>query len=349
MRPAFLFLLLIPVAASAGTVYLQDESVLHGQIQGLDNGVLAVKTGFAGTIQITMDQVIGLQTEQPVVLVLENGDTVRAKLAYDREAGMRLRSPVLGETAIEPAQITAIRPPGAPTPAQEKLAALEQAQAHRWSGQIQLGLAGNSGNSDARSINIGAKATRESKDERLFLSLLVNKAQQDNEETPDETLATVRLERDLSDRFFVFAQTEGEHDEFENIDYRSTTTLGPGYFFVKGEHQELKGRLGLGYEFVAPVVGENISELVLTLGYDYFIDVADWFRFSHNLTLIPRVTDSPADNYRVDSVLGVEMPLGPKSSWSLLGQLRHEYNHSPEPGVEELDTTWLLNLVRDFE
>lgn len=186
-------------------------------------------------------------------------------------------------------------------------------------------------------------------DARLYLSLLLHKASQDGVQTQDEILGTVRLERDFSERFFVFVQTQAENDEIENIDIRSTTTIGPGYQFIHEPDHELKGRLGLGYEYVDPVVGDQVSEVILSLGYDYMVLVRDMFEVTHELTLLPQITDDPGENYRVDSTLGVQAPLGEKSHWSLLAQYRHEYNNNPEPGIERLDTSYQLSLVRDFK
>lgn len=343
-------LLALPALAEAGIVYLQGASIIHGEVQALADGKLTVTTDFAGEIKLAMDQVVGLTTDRPLVVVMENGEEIRARLVYDPQTGQRLSAGAAGATPLAIERLVAIRTLDAPSPAEVELAARRAAQENIWSGQLQLGLSGNSGNSDSRTINLGGKAQRETENERLFLSLLINKAKQEEEETSDETIASARLEHDISERFFLFAQTEAEHDEFENIDFRSTTSVGPGYFFIQEPGQELKGRLGLGYEYIDPVTGDATSEAVMTLGYDYLVDVRDWFRFTHVLTLIPQITDSPAENYRIDSTLGLEAPLGgATSNWSLLAQYRHEYNHSPEPGTEDLDTSYLLSLIRDFE
>lgn len=349
---AFLCLLAVVVCnpAYAGTVYLKDGSVVHGDITSLADADLTVVTSFAGEITIDAGALRGITTDDPVTITLDNGDEVAGRLLYKPGEGQRIADTALGTTTMEAARIVAVRPAGAPDP--ELVALKEKLASQRsdlWQSQILLGLGGTSGNSESSTVSFGANATRAKNADRLFLSLLVNKAKQDGEETSDETIGTVRLEHDFSERFFVFGQTELEHDEFENLDLRSTTIIGPGYFFIREEGQELKGRLGFGYEYISPVVGDDQSEAVASLGYDYFVNVFDWFRFSHILTYVPQITDSPGENFRIESILGLEAPLG-ASQWSLLAQYRHDYNNSPEvPEIEELDTTYQLNLVRDFE
>lgn len=348
-RVLVLTLALAAPATIADVVYLDDESVIKGEIVSLDGESLEVETDFAGTLTIERDAIEGLATDEPVVITTEDGDEVEARLAYVPGEGQRIADSAFGTTTFELSRLSAVRGVGEPSPAEIRLAELREKRANLWSGQLLVGLGGTSGNSESRSLNFGARARREAEDDRLYLSLLVNKAQQDGVESADEKLGTVRLERDFSRSFFLFAQTEAERDDFENIDFRSTTTLGPGYYFLQRPGHELKGRMGLGYEYISRIVGQDESEAVVTLGYDYLLDVSDWFQFTHNLTVIPQISDSPSDNFRVDSTLAVEAPLGGSPAWSLAAQYRHQYNNNPEPGVEDLDTSYLLNLARSFE
>lgn len=343
-------LLVHACAVMAGTVHLRNGSVIKGEIERLEDARLSVTTDFAGELKIDMEAVQGLTTEEPVVLTLENGDEIRGHLAYEPGGEQRLAESALGATTLPLERLRAVRLPGTPSPAEEKLAAMRERRDNLWSGRLLFGLSGSSGNTESRDINFGAKAQRDAEDDRLYLDLYVDRSRQDGEQTTDETSGSVRLERDFSERFFAFGQTEIERDEFENIDFRSTTTIGPGYYFLMQEDHELKGRLGLGYEYVQPETDDGkVSEAVLTLGYDYMIRVVDGFRFTHELTLLPQVSNQPGENFRVDSNLGLEVALGEATGWSVLAQYRHEYNNNPEPGVEELDTSYLLNLVRQFE
>lgn len=334
-------------AASGGTVYLQDGSVVNGEVLRLDNGGLKVTTSFAGDIVIDIGKVQGLATDAPVVVRFESGDEVKGRLVFQPGEPQRLVDTTFGAIPVALQDFGGLRPLNTPSPEAQKLAALRE---NRWSGRVLLGVSGSSGNDKSRDISFGAEAKREALDGRLYIKLYVDRGREEGELTTAQTVGTVRLERDFTERFFAFAQTEVERDEFGNVDFRSTTTIGPGYYFIMEDHQELKGRLGVGYEYVQPETATGrVSEAIVTLGYDYSVDLWEGMTFTHELTLIPRVSDSPADNYRIDSILGLEAALGAGSSWSLLAQYRHEYDSQPEPGVEQLDTSYLLNLVKTFE
>lgn len=347
---AFVLLLSFAAAVSAGTIYLKNGSIVHGEITGLSDGQLAVTTTFAGDIVIDMGAVRGMTTDQPLTVSLSNGAEVTGRLVYKPGRGQRIVDTALGAGSLAIARITALRSAGAPDPdvvaLREELA---EPRANLWTSEILLGIGGSSGNSESFTFSLGINAAREEDNDRLYLSLLANRAKQDGEKTVDETIATVRLEHDFSKNFFVFGQTELESAEFENIALRSTTLIGPGYVFIREEGQQLKGRLGLGYEYISPEVGADQSEVVLALGYDYYVDVLDWLRFSHSLTYIPQITNEPGKNFRIESVIGLETPLGDGSNWSVLAQYRHDYKNNPPAGVEELDTTYQINLVYDFD
>lgn len=337
----------VAAPAVADTLYLRDGSVVNGSLKTLHDGTYRFNTDFAGELEIPRDRVIGVVTDDAHTVTLENGDEIAVRLVYDEAEGQGLLSDRFGSRRLAPDAIAAVRELGAPDPA--LVAAREKLAHDPWSGRLSLGIAGSSGNTDNRSINARAEALRETNGDRLSLSLRLFRQRDDGIRTEAETVGRARLERDFTERFFLFGETEAERDEFENIDLRFRATLGPGYFFIRGDEHELKGRLGLGYLHETYVDGGSDSGLVMTLGYDYMVVLWDWFRFTHELTVIPQIGDRPSENFRIDSLLGGEFPLGDGSPWRLRAEYRHQYDNNPEPGVEELDTTYLLNIVRDFE
>lgn len=331
--------------AFAGTVHLRDGSVVHGEIKGVTQGQLVVLSGFAGKLTIAIDKVQGVATDQPMVMVLDNGTTIRGRLAYKPGEGQRLRTGERGVIPIDFDRVAALHLPGARP-------AAEQQQADPWSGRLLLGISGSSGNEESFDLNVGIEAKRETERQRLYLSLETARAREDGELTDSDIVGAARLEYDFSESLFVFGKTEIERAEFENIDVRSTTAVGLGYFFVQQEDHEFKARLGVGYEYVQPETNTDneVSEAILTLGWNYMLQVNDWFTVTHELTVVPKISNQPAENFRVDSVLGLEAALGEDTGWSVVAQYRHEYKSNPqEPGVEELDTSYLLTLVRSFE
>lgn len=343
----FILLSAFAVAAFGGTVYLQGGGVVHGEIVGLGDDELTVATGFAGTITVVMNKVEGLSTSRPVAVKFASGDVLHGKLAFEPGGQQRLTQTAFGSMPVMLGQLKALWPKGTPSPREIRLQNLRES---RWTGRLRFGLSGSSGNDESMDISFGAKAKREARYSRLYLKLFVDRGHDNGQLTTNQILGTIRLERDFSERFFAFGQIQAEREEFANVDFRFSASIGPGYYIIMQDHQRMKVRLGLGYEYVNPVVGnDTVSETIATLGYTYQVDLTEGVTFSHELSFVPRLSDRPLENFRINSVLGLEAALGQGTGWSLLAEYRQEYDSEPEPGLEDLDTSYVLNLVKSFE
>lgn len=352
LRPALLYVVLavglLPANALADRLYLAGGSQVYGQLVGLDQGELVFRTEFAGELKVEAGSVRGLTTEQAMVVALDGDQRLVGRLVYrpgrDRQI---VAGTVGGDVELAVGRIEALWPPDQPSPELRRLRALQRTAASVWSGSLAIGVTGSEGNTQRLSLNGQAEARRETDFDRLLLRLAGNFAQEEGEQTENEVIGLGRLERDFSDRWFVFGSLELERDRFENLDLRALLDAGLGYFFIREENQEWKGRAGAGYQLEA--FEERTEEAgVLSLGYDYRVDVAERLRFIHNLTYTPDFT-APASDYRLDSNAAIRVPIGGSEAWNLKLGVRNQYDSSPQPGIEKLDTTYFLNLGYDFE
>lgn len=341
------FLASFACTAIGGTVYLQGDDVVHGTIVDLTDDALTVATDFAGDITIAMAKVEGITTSKSVAMKFESGDILHGELAFGPNGQQHIAQTEFGSMPVRLGHLKAIWPKGTPSPEEIRLRELRE---NRWSGSLRFGLSGSSGNDESMDVSLGAKAERKARKSRLYLKTFVDRGRDNGDMTTNQILGTIRMERDFSERFFAFGQVEAEREEFSNVDFRFSVSVGPGYYIIMQEHQNMKVRLGLGYEYVNPVDGNDVvSETIATLAYQYQVDLTESVSFSHDLSFVPRLSDKPLDNFRIKSVLGLEAALGNGTGWSLLAEYRQEYDSNPEPGLEDLDTSYVLNLVKSFE
>lgn len=340
----------LAVTVQADTVYLNDGSVLKGELELLRDDKLKLNTSYAGEIELPRSLISSLDIEKPMTLLLDSGDEVQGRISTDtQDDTMQLLGEGDQAQPVTLVELFDIRPVDALSPTEAAKQKLAQADGP-WSGQLQVGLSGSSGNSDNQVFDYRASTKRETEDTRLSMEALLHTAEQNNTQTEQEIRGQARLERDYSERAFVFGEVTAERDRFEDVDLRYRATVGPGYFFIQEPDHELKGRFGLGFEQERFDDNGSNNNLVFTIGYDYRVDLFDWFRFTHAFTAIPDVTNEPSKNYRLESALGGELPLGSKESlWRLRGEYRNEYDNNPVAGVDELDTNYLLSIIRDFE
>jgi putative salt-induced outer membrane protein YdiY len=371
---AGLLMLAVASGVSADELHLADGSRLVGELVSKHEGKLTFVTSFAGEFMIDSDRVVGISTEQPVILALASGERVSGVLRYDAQAGQSATRTTFGDVPVLLAQVSAIWRPGA-----EADAAWDPAQTHRlaaerhrhaeelelerqraqalhdsieqmkvkWSARLEAGLSGQTGNSERIGFHGRAEARRTTDIDRLLIYMQGRYAKQDGVRSENEIFGGMDLEVDLSDRWFVFGKTYLEYDEFENLDLRARATAGLGYFLIRQEHQELKLRAGVGFQHESYDDGTSENDGVLELGYDYKLEVTPWLLLRHGLSAYPAFDDLLRD-YRLEAETSAEVPLG-ASEWKIRTGMRNQYNSRPAGDAERLDTFYFLNLVMDWK
>lgn len=374
--------------AAADQAFLQDGSLLVGTVKQFAEGALKIETSFGGELTVPADQLAGLSTEGAFVVRLNSGEIMTGSLHFaDGAQGIALdqneHAPLaLGDVASivpEGQELPPVEEAPAEAPPEEPKAS--------WSGRAELGLNGHSGNKERFDARLGIDVQRTTELTRLTLYLKGQYAESNSERSANEMMGGARLEYDFSERTYVFGKIDLEYDEFENLDLRTTLTGGFGHFFIQREKVELKGWAGVGYEhelfdqddvegsgdiaattsietavrdavrlavrdeivrlFEGGSEDTTMSEVVVELGYNYRHDFHKNFRFEHGLTYYPAI-DDPTRDYRLAVETALEFPLGKDPDWTLRTGVRHEYDAMPQEGVDELDTTYYLNLGYNF-
>ncbi|MEQ8230401.1 MAG: DUF481 domain-containing protein [Gammaproteobacteria bacterium] len=360
----------LPCAASADVLYLRDGSRLAGELRAGTAAGYVIATGFAGEITVPVSAVTGISTDAPVMVGLDSRDRVRGRLEYDAEAdAQRLTGTAFGTLELGVGDVAAVWPPGQDAPAQRHAEQAHRAELARvkaehaaevkaveerlagyedpWSGRITAGLDGASGNAQRLLFSGRAEARRETRRDRLMLFAEGTMQEQNKVLTEKEIRLGANIERDIGGDWYAFARQELEKDKFENLELRSQTLAGIGHFLIRKPAHEWKARAGLGYQFESFENGIDNRQGIISLGYDYRVEVNEWLRFTHNFTYFPAF-DSPLNDYRLDSNMGFEIPLGRSDLWSLRLGLRHEYDNIPPPGTKSLDTTYGADIVVDI-
>lgn len=361
-------------SAKADRLYMKDGSLITGNIIALHQGTLSIVTEFAGDLDITQSAIKGIQTDTPMITQIKSGDRIAGALMFGDDAGQRVMSRQIGPVAVNVADIAAMWEREGLSPevmvlreekeeqaakikeiekahAEDVAALREKAESKAedvWSGSVKFDFSGASGNTDETNLGGKAAAKRETEFDRLFLSLQGRFENDDGAETRNEITGMGKLERDITDRLFAFGSLELERDKFEEIDLRTNLTGGLGYFIIKEDTQELKPRLGVGYEVTAYENDPTEKDVVFSAGYDYRVDMLDKLRFAHSFTYLPAV-ENLADDYRLDSDASLAYPINEAKTWNVELGLQHQYDAMPAGDVKKLDTYYSLGLSRKFE
>jgi putative salt-induced outer membrane protein YdiY len=169
------------------------------------------------------------------------------------------------------------------------------------------------------------------------------KAEENHQETENETLGGVDFERTFRDRHLWYARGEIEQDDIEGLDLRTTTAGGYGYYFVKEPTQSLRGRVGLQYRHERYDTGLTEDTLAPEFGLRYEAALRTWAKLVSEVTYAPAF-DRPSD-YRLDHTTAVDIPLAAAKRWALRLGVTNSYNSIAVEDHDKLETLYLARLV----
>jgi len=330
--------------ALADVVVLKDGSILIGQVQVWTQGKMVVETDFNDHLEIDVTKIRGITTQGPRSVQLTSGDRAVGILNFTPDGGQTISAEALGNITFELDRVSAIWAAGEESP---DVIAPRNKRANVWSARIELGLNGQTGNTEQLAINGRAEIRRTTDTDRFLIYGQGRFSQENGTDTVKEVLGGMTLEVDVNEDWFTFVTTELEFDKFENLDLRATVTGGVGYFAIREADEELKLRAGIGFQHESFNTGISTEGAVANLGWDYRREVSPWVLFTHSVTIFPTFED--IGDFRVVMDNAAEFPLNGGKDWRLRVGLRHNYDAMPQPGIDRLDTYYYVNVARDWK
>jgi putative salt-induced outer membrane protein YdiY len=341
----------------ADTVVTADGSQLMGEIVSVSGGKLTLETKFAGKLEIDLSQVSSFSSEDAETVRLNDGNVLVGPVVATPGGNLSINTSG-GAVTTSTADVAAVWAPGERDPdvvAREK--ALDD-QIRRWSYEAAVSITGKAGNTEKSSYAASAAAKLEGPHDRLDIYASLQYAEETVDDvtrkSADEAIFGMGYTNFFSEHFGWYVREELEYDYFENIEFRSTTGGGLTYRFFKKPNHSLEGRAGLSYRyegFRLPVTrdGEKLESegyFGLDFGLSHYWKFADWGEMKNTLRYTPSVEDF--NDYLVDHVSSVDIPLGTSDFWKLRLSLSNQYNSSVVDPREKLDTTYGLSLLLNW-
>jgi putative salt-induced outer membrane protein YdiY len=346
-----LFLGLTP-ASPADVVYLKDGSRLMGTVNLISGGILTIETGFAGTLEINVDAVEGLSTTQPVTTAFAGGDQLVGSIEYQPEEARTLLHSNFGQIDVTANPIQALWGQEGENPEiialrQDKEEAYEKAKP-KWSTTLEAGATLKTGNTERLDSRGALNIRRKSPGELLEFYASAAYAEENETKTENEIRGGILYENKFYEKWYWYTNLDLEHDEFENLDLRTSLTAGIGYYWIEEENQEFKTRLGLGYrhESYDSDDRDDTTEVIAELAWDYWANIQKWARFTHSGTFEPSLEDF--ENYLLYLDTGLLFPLGGSDIWKLKLGVTNEFNSNPVDERDEWDNTYYANILLEW-
>jgi putative salt-induced outer membrane protein YdiY len=273
-------------------------------------------------------------------LVLANGDEINGEIIEWAVDHVVIEHPQLGKVRLEldELQLDTGEPPNPGLFGTRFL--------RGWSRRVDLGITGEQSNSSSLSLTFGSKFayqdpwTRWRLNGRYFLNL--------SDDGDNDNNATFNLKRDWlfpESRWFGFAASRYQFDQFKAWKHRVTFVGGPGFHLVETEQHSLDVALGPAFTREFGTSSANKGEAMLSLSYDWKISERQSFDLVNQYFVEYRPN---AGDWRTFTKLDWSLRLTESPVLSLKLGFQNEYESNPDSGDKNNDLKYFLTLGMDL-
>jgi len=234
-------LLAVGASAWADQITLKNGDRLTGTIVKTDDKgqTLLIKTDLEGDVTVKWEGITSIVSTQPLHLTLKDGETIVGTVAT-ADGKFNVATKTTGQVTAAKDAVVAVRNDAEQKAYDDQIKRLENPKlTDFWSGVLDTGLSLTRGNSATLTYNLAAKAARVTKRDKISVYTTAIYATDDTT-PPGRTTAHairggIRGDLNVSDKAFVFALTDFDYDEFQNLNLRNTIGGGFGYYAVKNK------------------------------------------------------------------------------------------------------------------
>lgn len=328
---AFVAGLLASQFAGADELVMKNGSRLIGTLISASQSDVVFETPFSGQIKIKQANIDRIVADQKVTLMMQDGRVFREKQVVSREQRLLVMGADEQPVIFDVADIKMMNPEP-----------WQIGDGYKWFGQVNSAFSAERGNTDIDKVYLDFESIWRSLEDRYTIRGLWEVDGTDG--TKNKNIARIRNKYDRFSREdpdnYLGAQLAFEHDEFADLDLR--TTIGPylGRQFFETELLTLHAELGLVY------VNEKFD---VAEGNDYF--GSNWeVRLSTDI--IPDtefyvqadgvINFSHVESQLVNTTIGISLPIlyGLKAG----AEVKYEYDGGAVEGVDTLDETYNLKF-----
>jgi putative salt-induced outer membrane protein YdiY len=291
----FLLFLVGVSAARTDLVVLENGDRLTGMIVKSDQETLSFDSQYAGVVNLPWSAVTSVESSTPVYVGIEGGP-----LAVGPVSTVNNQYEIVTESA---GTITAAKGAVQFIRSAEEQAAYEReierlrnpGLTDLWTGFVNLGYAQARGNSETASLNFGANANRLTTRDKIGVTFTSVYASND---TTGESVVTANAIRgginynlNLSPKVFVFASTDLEFDEFQNLDLRFAPAGGFGFKVVNTRRTkfDISGGSSLNREFFSTGLNRTSGEGLFAEEFQF--QYSSFGSVQQKMTIYPNLSD----------------------------------------------------------
>jgi putative salt-induced outer membrane protein YdiY len=333
---------IVPLTLEADYIVLRNGDCISGRVASVEGGKVKLVSDILGTLTIALDKVATLQTDADTMVFLKEkpepafGRIVnRPDGLYVEEAGRRQSLRLEDILALGDAAGQAIN---------------QADQRWKWSGSVEAGLSGRSGNTNR--VSTQGSATIEARKGDWTISGYLHglygtqRAEGASITTDNEIKGGGMVQKRLTQLLSAFLTEDLERNKVDEIRLRSLTTGGLGFLWIKNDRWSYENRVGVGQQYEDFFNDEQRTSLVGRLSSVFSYRVNERVELSQATTWLPNLDNQRG--YRLQAESAGTIYMDATRRFFLKSGLKNDYNNQPAESVEPLDTYYFTNVGYKF-
>ena len=335
-----LFLALSSSSLFADQVTFRNGDRLTGSIVKSDAATLVIRTMVAGEISVSWPEVQELRSDVPLHVGLSDGKAVVGKVTI-HEGRLEVATDA-GAVEAPKARVATLRN-------DVEQSAYERSQRknlfYGWDGSVDAGFDLTSGNSEIRNFRLAFRASRKTYRDQLtvYAQSIYSVDELPGARphiTANENSGGVRFGYDLTDRLFLFSNTDFMSDALQDLNLRFVLGGGLGYHVIRRERTTLDLLGGMNFTH------EDYVEIQRNLGAgqvgeEFKLKLSRNTSMIQNAAFFPDLTSS-AGNYRINFNFGVTTKIVKWLGWQ--NNFSDTYITNPPSGKKQNELVFTSGL-----
>jgi len=324
-----IIVLIMPMNSMADEVCLNNGDRLTGQVIRMEAGKLILKTSYAGEISMVWQEVASLKTDDSVKVVLKDETALEGNTLSIEDGKMMLKTAKIeAPVSFSLADVKAINP--------------DPIKTVKITTRANVNITSERGNTDSDDYYFDGEFVARTKKNRYKIGGELSKEESEGTTTSQNWLAYGNYSHFLDKKWYLYADTLFEHDEFKDLDLRSTLGAGAGYQIFETPLLNLSISAGLAK------VDENFDEAEdddytagqWSVNYDQYF-FKKFVQLFHVSTGFVSFEDTNDWFYRTRT--GLRFPVYKGFTATL--QYNYDYDHQPSEDAEDKEDTKIIFLL----
>lgn len=220
----------------------------------------------------------------------------------------------------------------------------EAETAKLWSGDLEFGYVGTSGNTEETNIKGKADINREREEWRYKLLFDAVNSEANGDRSAEKYVLSNRLAYQFNENDFAFGYAAYDEDKFSGFEYQATIAAGYGRRLINEETMHWDVEIGPGYRFTKvddDSTGEDSEELIVRLYTNYVWDFSETATFSQSVNV-----ESGEDNTISKSVTALKVKVA--GDFSLKLSYTVKYTEEVPNENKHADTETAVTVAYSF-